>query len=81
MSDNDPYPSRELISSMNKGDAQAGDELLRRHLPGLRAFVRLRTDPGLRAQEPTADIVQSVCREVLEGKRNYEYQGEGSFRN
>ena len=34
------------------------DELLLQFLPGLRAFVRLRTGPMIRARESSRDLVQ-----------------------
>ena len=36
------------------------------HLDDLRAFVRLKIDPRLRVRESGSDLVQSICREVLE---------------
>jgi len=81
MPEKDPHPTHDLILSMQRGDRQAADELMRLHLPGLRAFVRLRAHPALRVRESEEDLVQSVCREVLQDIGNYEYQGEGSFRN
>lgn len=59
----------------------ARDELLRSHLGGLRAFVRLRLGEGLRTKETSLDLVQSVCREVLGDLDRFEYRGEGSFRH
>jgi DNA-directed RNA polymerase specialized sigma24 family protein len=47
------------------GDQLAIEALLERHLPGLRAFVRLRAGPAVRTRESTTDVVQSACREVL----------------
>lgn len=55
-------------------------DLLASYLPRLRAFVRLRLTEPLRQRESTSDVVQSVCREVLEGAVTFEYQGEESFR-
>jgi len=55
-----------LVHSASRGDGIAIDELLHRYLPGLRAFVRLRASPAVRAKESASDIAQSVCREVLE---------------
>jgi RNA polymerase sigma-70 factor (ECF subfamily) len=73
--------SRELVQRASQGDVVAVDELLERHLPGLRKYVRQRISPALLAKESSSDVVQSVCREVLEGFEGFEYQGEGAFRN
>lgn len=56
------------------------DALLVEHLPRLRAFIRLRTNAAIRARESHSDLVQSVCREVLEGAERFEFQGDGAFR-
>ncbi len=56
------------------------DELLIDHLPRLRAFVRLRTNRAIRARESHSDLVQSVCREVLEGSERFRFDGEVAFR-
>ena len=72
--------SRELIERASRGDAVAVDELLERHLPGLEAYVRARISPTLLAVESGSDVVQSVCREVLEGFGEFEYRGEAAFR-
>ena len=34
----------------------------------------------LRAMESTSDIVQSVCREILQHKDRFQYPGEDGFR-
>jgi len=56
------------------------EQLLVRHLPALRAFVRLRIDPALREQEAASDIVQSTCRAILQHKKRFEFGGEEGFR-
>ena len=56
------------------------DALIGTHLDDLRAFVRLQVDPQLRARESCSDVVQSICREVLEDLPGFDYRGEGSFR-
>lgn len=66
--------------------AAAGDEtalglLLERHLPGLRAFVRARLGPELRAAESASDLVQSTCREVLAGRERFRHPSPGAFRS
>ncbi len=56
------------------------DELLRRQLPRLEGFVRRRAGALLR-RESGADLVQSVCREVLADLRaqKMEFRGETPF--
>jgi len=72
--------SQQLITRASHGDAIAVDELLDRHLPALRAYVRLRVGPALRARESTSDIVQSACRDVLANLERFEYGGEAGFK-
>jgi RNA polymerase sigma-70 factor, ECF subfamily len=69
-----------LIAAARAGDAQALDTLLTRHLPAVHAFVRLRAGALIRAKESSADIVQSVCREVLRGIDNFRHGGDDAFR-
>src|SRR5882672_10317441 len=71
---------RSLVDSASRGDAMAVATLLERYLPGLNAFVRLRAGPLLRARESSSDLVQSVCREVLEHVDRFQYRSEGLFK-
>ena len=61
------------------GDEQALAELLQRHLPAVRAFVRSHMAPQLRARESTSDVVQSVCRELLTHQERFQHPGENGF--
>ena len=56
------------------------DELVAEHLPQLRAFVRAHMDPGLRARESAGDLVQTVCRALLAGRKEFDFRGEAQFR-
>jgi RNA polymerase sigma factor (sigma-70 family) len=56
------------------------ESLLQQNLPALRAFVRLRCNPALRARESTSDLVQSVCRELLVALPRLEDRDEPGFR-
>ncbi|MCA8973402.1 MAG: sigma-70 family RNA polymerase sigma factor [Planctomycetes bacterium] len=56
------------------------DELLRRFLPGLRGFLRLRAGRLLLEKESCSDLAQSVCRDVLENVGKLQLDGEESFR-
>lgn len=82
MADFDPS-SRvpELIGDASRGDRVAIDALLERYLPGLRAYVRLRTGRAIAAKESSSDLVQSVCREVLEHIDRFQYRGEAQFKH
>ncbi|MBK8100470.1 MAG: sigma-70 family RNA polymerase sigma factor [Planctomycetes bacterium] len=70
----------DLVARAGTGDAPSLDALLVRYLPRLRAFVRLRVNDMVRQRESCSDLVQSVCREVLEGQDGFRWQGEGPFR-
>jgi RNA polymerase sigma-70 factor (ECF subfamily) len=69
-----------LTAAAAKGDRSAIDELLGRYLPDLRAFVRLRAGALVRARESSSDIVQSVCREVLEHMDRFRFPSESAFK-
>jgi RNA polymerase sigma factor (sigma-70 family) len=56
-------------------------ELIERHAPRLRAYVRLQASPSLRAKEPVDDLVQSVVRELLTGGEEFTYAGEAAFKS
>lgn len=71
---------RELVRKATEADTPSIDALLTRYLPRLRAFVRLRMDAKLRNRESSSDLVQSVCREVLQHAGNFRYEGEERFR-
>lgn len=80
-SENNPSTSsRELLLAAQEGDLAAQEALLELHLPSLRAFVRLRSDPALRARESATDILQSTCREVLQHLDQLEYRSEAALR-
>jgi RNA polymerase sigma-70 factor (ECF subfamily) len=69
------------VESASQGDVAAIGCLLQRHLPKLRAFVRLRMGPQLRARESASDLVQSACREVLDHCERYRHRSEANFRH
>jgi RNA polymerase sigma-70 factor (ECF subfamily) len=73
-------PSEQLLVEAAAGDRGALEALLHRHLPGLRAFLRLRMGPRLRAREASCDLVQSVCREILERAELFAHGSEDGFR-
>jgi RNA polymerase sigma factor (sigma-70 family) len=76
----DEGEQRVLRARSASGDPQALEQLLVRNLPGLRAYVRLRLGPGLRLREGDDDLVQSVCRELIEDWPALEFPNEAAFR-
>ncbi len=50
-----------------------------RLLPNLERFVRVNLGAALRAREETRDIVQSVCREMLEDQAQFQERGDEAF--
>lgn len=75
-----PTSTEQLVAAAAQKDRAALEQLLVRHLGGLEAFVRLRMGPGLRELATAPDLVQSVCREVLEDLSGFEFRGEAAFR-
>lgn len=69
-----------LAERAAQGDRAAVDLLIERYLPDLHAFVRLRAGPVVRARESSSDIVQSVCREVIEHIDRFRFPSEGAFK-
>jgi len=72
--------SRALLARATQGDSNAVEQLLQQHLPGLRAYIRLKAGATLLARESSSDLAQSVCREVIENAGRFRYDGEGAFR-
>lgn len=62
------------------GERGALEKLLEHHLPALRAYVRLRAGKAVRQHESSSDLVQSVCREVLEHASRFRHPSESAFR-
>lgn len=71
----------ELVRNAAEGDRVAIDELVGRHLPALRAYIRMRMGPRVRRWETDSDIAQSVCLEALGGLESIEDRGEAAFRH
>ena len=72
--------SRSLAERAARGDAQAIEALLARHLPDVEAYVRGRAGELVRGKESISDLVQSTCREVLLHLGRFRYDGEEGFR-
>ncbi len=70
----------ELYERATRGDPIALDALLEQYLPRLHAFVSTRLGGELRAREGSLDVVQSVCRELLDARDHFDFAGEDRFR-
>ncbi len=73
--------SQPLVTQAKAENRAAIEELLIRHLPGLRGWLRLRMGAQLRARETPEDLVQSLAREVLADLSQFEWRGEAAFRH
>jgi RNA polymerase sigma factor (sigma-70 family) len=71
----------DLMQRARAGESGAIDALLARHVGALRAHVRSRMGRLLRARESSADLVQSICRELLADLPRFEPRHEAGFRN
>ncbi|MCR9246133.1 MAG: sigma-70 family RNA polymerase sigma factor [bacterium] len=72
--------SSDSILFASRGDQSALDEVVIRCTPRLRAYVRAHMGAHLRVREDSEDLVQSVCREVLEDiRQGFEYRSRGAF--
>lgn len=74
-------PVQEVIERAVAGDREARNDLLQKHLPTLRAFIRMNLGQGIRSRESSMDLVNSVCCEALLSISRFEYRGPNSFRN
>jgi RNA polymerase sigma-70 factor, ECF subfamily len=77
----DDQATEALVRAAAANDRSALERLLLRQLPGLEAFVRLRLGRELRRMLDAPDVVQSVCREVLQELDDFEFRGEAPFRH
>jgi RNA polymerase sigma-70 factor (ECF subfamily) len=80
-----PSPTEDtghLVRLASSGDAGAVHELLARYHGPLADYVRRHQGAGLAQKESSSDLVQSVCREVLEDLTDgsFRYRGEAEFR-
>ena len=73
---------RSLVEQVSRGDVDAVHELMEQHREALLAYVRRNGGDLPAHKESAADLVQSVCREVLEqlADARFEYRGEAEFR-
>lgn len=71
---------REWVERAAAGDRDAVAELMRRHLPALRGWVRLKYGSTLRATESISDVVQSTFRDILENLHRFQFTSENAFK-
>lgn len=69
----------ELIGRAAEGDSLAVEKLLELHMPTIHRLVRRRMSRALRAREESVDVVQSVCRQVLQGLARAQDQGREGY--
>lgn len=72
--------TEQLVAAAQRREPGALEALVVAHLDDLRAFVRLQLEPQLRLHESCSDVVQSVCRELVEDLPGFEDRGPRSFR-
>jgi DNA-directed RNA polymerase specialized sigma24 family protein len=58
-----------ILSKLSAGDTAAAEQAFRAYEPLLRSVVRRQFSPRLRAKFDSADVVQSVWADLLEGFR------------
>jgi RNA polymerase sigma factor (sigma-70 family) len=71
-----------LLARVGTGDESAVRTLLGEYLGDLQTYVRAHSGRRLLAREASQDLVQSICREVLEDAAagTFEFRGEKQFR-
>jgi RNA polymerase sigma-70 factor (ECF subfamily) len=68
-----------LITGAQAGDAEALNELFKRHYGLMVELARRKIGPRLRQKEEADDLAQTTFREAARDFRQYQYRGEGSF--
>jgi RNA polymerase sigma-70 factor (ECF subfamily) len=63
-----------LLDKLASGDSQAAERVFREYEPFLRAMVRRRLTPMLRAKFDSMDVVQSAWADVLQGYQESGWQ-------
>ncbi|HHI79537.1 MAG TPA: sigma-70 family RNA polymerase sigma factor [Planctomycetes bacterium] len=71
---------RKTVLDASRGDPKSIDTLLQQNLADLHLFVQAKMGPKLLSRESTSDLVQSVCREVLQEMKDFEFRGLPAFR-
>lgn len=68
------------LDSLRRGDEAARNRIALAVVPQIEAYVRLNVGSALRARESCSDLVQSICREVLEDVGEYRGDAGAQFR-
>lgn len=74
-------PTEVLVRWAQAADRDALGVLVERHLPEIRAYVRLNAGRIVRIRESCSDLVQTVCKDVLANLGQFEWRGEQSFKS
>jgi RNA polymerase sigma-70 factor (ECF subfamily) len=75
----DPDSSFELIQRAQRGDADALNRLLERHVPALRRWARGRLPQYARDMTDTQDLVQEAVTRTFLNFSKFEYRGDGAL--
>ena len=70
----------QLLRSWRGGDRAALDELVQRHLPWIRDYVRRRLGARIREKHESMDLVQDAVLDVLRYGPRFEVSDEDAFR-
>ncbi|MEE9125919.1 MAG: sigma-70 family RNA polymerase sigma factor [Planctomycetota bacterium] len=71
----------DLVKDARGGDQSAIASVMEAVLPEVRAYVRVNAGARIRARESATDLVQSICREILEDIGGFRGTGTQQFRN
>jgi len=75
-----PDPAGERRDGDQAEPLPLGD-LLSQHLAWLEAYLRLKSGRMVRGRESSADLAQSVCREILQDADDLEFTSAAAFRS
>lgn len=80
MTSSDRESARHLFDRASHGDGRAFERLIESYLPRLRGYVRVHLGEDLRQRLSADDVVQSVCRELVEKEPDLRFPDEARFR-
>ncbi len=72
---------QQLVERAKNGEGRAIEELICPHLSAMTAFVRLRLPANVERRESAADVVQSVCRQVIQDLPGLQASNETGFKS
>jgi len=79
MNDKGEETQDRLIEKARQGDHGAMAALIDRHARELREYIQAELGDRLRQRLESADVMQQVCLDALEGVKKFVDRGEGSF--